>query len=1026
MESSVLEPRGEELGAGGHGSPWFLDRTIDLGAVSWVTIAWLGALVAAVAIRLTSLDLWALAPGEARHAYESFTLYQGRSLEPGEELPTTAPLFLLLQAFGYFLFGTTDAIARIMPALAGVAMVPLVWSLRPFVGRHAALGMSVLVALSPTLVYASRTGNNEIFVATFALAAVAAIVRIGLPGANDGSVRRWCVLSGVAVGCLIASGPSSISVVIAIAIGGLCELLSDRGGDDPGALRSVGIAIARVPGTLASIASGLLATLLILFTRLFSEIGAVSGLGHTLADWGRLVFSAPGTVPIQFFVLASLLYEILAVVFAITAVYSGSSASEDRYDPELTVVGGRLRWPFFGGWFAVMLLLFGFSSGRGADDAVQVALPLVLLAGVGLGDVLEGINWRDTLRGAGGLLALTYLGLVIGLIAVGILASRIDNAESQGEAISQMVFVLVLVVVPLSYAAYVLIRAKLDADAGVQTGLLALLVLGVLLGAFTLRSSIMLNFFNADEGNELLAQRTATGAVRPLVDRLYRLSRDATLTRESIRDTTGGRSLNIALDERVEWPFRWYFRDFPNLQIYSQGTAAGAGAEVVIAPTEEGLAEAGYTPRSYPYLNRIPAAYNSPQAGDILGDIVIPSRWIDGSHFLLFRDLGNPPAAETVTVAFNAELASRITPNSGPFNLFDRAGAGSQRGKFSNPRGIAVNEESGEVYVVDMGNLRVERFDADGQFIGLWGAGEEGGGIEFGSVGGLGPTGVAVGPDGLVYVADTWNHRVIAIDDSGAIVREIGSGEQTDLGNAPDEVNQSPGLFFGPRAIAIFNNEIFVVDTGNERVQVFGMDGTFHFAFGGYGEEPGQLREPVGIAIGPDGLVYIADSDNARISVFTTTGQAVRQFPVPAWTGGQYVEPYLTFGHDGLLYATSRITASVEVFQPDGTPVDSLRDIGGNQLQSPIGIATAPDGSILIGDSERSAVFRYVPASTTIENPGSETFPGQNGEGSPIADDQGGIDVLPQGAAGAAPTSAAPPPPPPASNGSLSSSNQSP
>ena len=603
--------------------------------------------------------------------------------------------------------------------------------------------------------------------------------------------------------------------------------------------------------------------------------------------------------------------------------------------------------------------------------------------------------------------------------------------------------------VPLVFAAINLIRTERRSGAGVQPVMLAILVVGVMFGAYALRSTIMLNFYNGDEGTELLAQRTATGAVRPLVDRLYRLSRDATLTRESVRDTTGGHSLVIALDEGLEWPFRWYFRDFPNLETYASGTSAAAGAEVVIAPTEAGMAEAGYSPRTYPYLNRVPAAYNAPDTGGILADIVLPTRWLDSVRYLLYRDLANPPVAETVSVAFNAELAGRIAPNNGPFNLLDRAGSGNQRGKFNQPRGIAVDDSSGEVYVVDMGNLRVQRFDADGNFIGLWGAGEEGGAVEFGAINGLGPTGIAVGPDGLVYVADTWNHRVIAIDGTGRVVREIGSGQQVDLQNEVVDISRSPDSFFGPRAVAIYNDEIYVVDTGNERVLVFGLGGEFVRAFGGWGDEPGRLREPVGIVISSVGEVYVADSDNARISIFTTSGQPIRQFPVPAWTGGSYIEPYLAIGGDGLLYATSRVSSSVEVFLPDGTAIDSLRDIGGNALQQPIGIAAAPDGSILISDADRAAVFRYVPAQVVVDDSGIEAAPdlsspqadggvSQSGDasGGPAAEPQIGetitdtddssarsdavspLESTPASDTGAAsiPTSAAPPAPPPPSS----------
>lgn len=1036
METSVLDPRGDERRVDSTEpirQVALLDRTLDLGAVSWVVIVAVVAGLGALALRLVDLDVWALAPSEARHAYDAFALYQGRPLEPGNDLPETAPLFLLLQAFGFFLFGTTDAIARVMPALLGVAMVPIAWSLRPFIGRHAALGMCLLVALSPTLVYAARTGEPDILIAASALAVIAATLRIGLPGAGPSSVRRWCVLAGIALGCLIASGPAALTVLVGLTVGAVSDLLADRSGT--GALRRGAAAIAGVSGTLASIVTGLVATLLVLFTRLFSDIGAIAGLGYTFADWGRLITTAPGTAPTQLFVLASLLYEPLAVLFAITAVYLTVDAALDTSD-DRDVPVALTRWPLFGGWFATVFLLFSFSSGRSAEHAVHVALPLVLLGGMGLGRVLARIEWRGALRGAGGLLALTYLGLLMALAAVGILGSRIDGDGSRGQAVSQTLFVSVLVLVPLLFAAFTLIRLEIRAGTGIQAVILALLVVGAVLGAYGLRSTIMLNYYNGDEGSELLAQRTATGAVRPLVDRLYRLSRDATLTRESVRDTTGGRSLNIALDERLEWPFRWYFREFPNLETYAAGTAAAANAEVVIAPTEEGMAEAGYTPRTHPYLNRVPAAYTAPDAGDIIGGIFLPTRWLDGVRFLLYRDLANPPAAETISVAFNAELAGRIAPNSGPFNLFDRAGPGNQRGKFSQPRGVAIDETTGEVYVVDMGNLRVERFDADGNFVGLWGAGEEGGAVEFGSVNGLGPTGIAIGPDGLVYVADTWNHRVIAIDNSGRVVREIGSGQQVDLENEPVAVDRDPNSFFGPRAVAIFNDEIYVVDTGNERVVVFGLGGEFVRAFGGWGEEPGKLREPVGIVISAEGEVYVADSDNARISVFTLAGEPVRQFLVPAWVGGSYVEPYLTIGQDGLIYATSRTTSSIEVFQPDGTAVDSLREIGGNALQQPIGIASVTDGSILVSDAERSAVFRYVPATMIVDESGSENVPGAatpriavddesdapttglddgatiEGTLDEAVTDDPRADAEDDGGVAPAPTSAAPPPPP--------------
>ncbi len=369
------------------------------------------------------------------------------------------------------------------------------------------------------------------------------------------------------------------------------------------------------------------------------------------------------------------------------------------------------------------------------------------------------------------------------------------------------------------------------------------------------------------------------------------------------------------------------------------------------------MAEAGYTPRTYPTLNRVPAVYTAPDIGTVLRNIVVPRDWSEAMDFLILRDLDVEAPPETIAVGLNAELANRLFPNTGPFSLNDRPGGGSGRGQFNGPRGIVVAPDTGTVYVVDMGNARIQRFDALGQFIGIWSAEEGGLILENGANGG--PTGITVSTDGqLIYVCDTWNHRIVVLDQTGRMVREFGAD-----GNNDDNVDPSvnPGLFYGPRDIAVTDDEIYVVDTGNERVQVFGLDGTFRRAFGGTGREPGQLLEPVGIAIDQDDRIYVADSGNARISVFAADGTPLEQWPVDAWTSYSYFEPYLAFDQDGNLYATSSLSGSVEVFDPTGLWIDSIQQVGSESLEAPVGITRDLDGAMLITDIQRNAVLRYLP-----------------------------------------------------------------
>ncbi|MGH2533068.1 MAG: hypothetical protein ACRDJW_12285 [Thermomicrobiales bacterium] len=943
-----------------------LDRTIDLSAIPWSAIVWVAAAVAAAGLRFAQLDHLALSPDEAHRSYDAWIFFRGASADPGQEIANTSPVVLLLQSFAFFLFGTTDVTARVVPALLGVGLVLLTAGLRSFVGTAATVGMAALAAVSPTLLYASRTADPPIAIACFSLLFVVCFLRAGLPDRTEASRRTSALAAGVALALMFGSGPASITVMITLAVGIAVGLAAD--GSDGALRRALDALVGAGPASLAFLAGFIVATVA-LFSRFFSDLTALAGIGESVADWGRLMTTETSATPTQFFVLSLLLYEIAAIAFAVAAASRGETGQT-----------GRLSWVFFAGWFVGALLLFSFASGRAPEHAGHVALPLVLLGGGAIGDVIAALDRRDLFHGRGGALLVALLGLVISGIALLVLIGRLDTAIDESRATVEAILVGALVVIPLLFAVVVLANRDRLAGTPEHAGLIALTVLLAFLGAYTIRSSMLLNFANAGDGTELLAQQTSTPAVRPLVDRLKRLSRDVTVTQPTIENPTGGQGISIAIDRRVQWPYRWYFREFPNASVAPEGQAALEDARVVIAPDDAGMAEAGYTPATYYAVNRVPGAYLAPSIGDIVTDVVVPTNWDTGLRYLLYRELTTAADPEPIAVGLSGELANRVYPNTGPFNLFERVGPGSGRGQFNQPRGVAVGAE-GVVYVVDMGNARLERFGASGEFVGIWGA-ETGGPTFTTTQSSLGPTGIAVGPDELIYVADTWGHRIVVLDQAGTMVREFGSFGDTEDATTADV---QPGLFFGPRAVTVTAEEIYVVDTGNERVQVFGMDGTFRRAWGGFGSAPEQFIEPVGIALGPDGRVFVADSGNGRISVFSTTGTPLQQWNVEAWAGRQFFEPYLAFGPDGNLYATSSQTGSVEVFTSDGAYLLSVQQVTGETMEAPIGIAAAPDGSMLIGDGNRSAVFRYQLPELPEEPSADVAIPAASPAASPVA-----------------------------------------
>ena len=102
-----------------------LDRTIDLSVIKWSTISIVVALAAGAALRLAQLDQHALSQLEASWAFDAYRFFRGAALEPGEKLPTTEPISLLANSLSFFLFGVTDATARMAGVLFGIgSMLP--------------------------------------------------------------------------------------------------------------------------------------------------------------------------------------------------------------------------------------------------------------------------------------------------------------------------------------------------------------------------------------------------------------------------------------------------------------------------------------------------------------------------------------------------------------------------------------------------------------------------------------------------------------------------------------------------------------------------------------------------------------------------------------------------------------------------------------------------------------------------------------------------------------------------------------
>ena len=191
--------------------------------------------------------------------------------------------------------------------------------------------------------------------------------------------------------------------------------------------------------------------------------------------------------------------------------------------------------------------------------------------------------------------------------------------------------------------------------------------------------------------------------------------------------------------------------------------------------------------------------------------------------------------------------------------------SGTGPGQFQGPGGIAL-DPSGNVWVADTGNNRVQKFDRNGTWLSRIGGIESPPPLQL-----IGPHGIAVNRTGTVYVADTGNNRVRTFDSNGTFLSQIGGG----LGGAL-------GQMLGPQGVAVDPaGNVYIADTGNNRTQTFALNGTPLSWIGGLGGIGGigigQFMGPAGIAVDNASNVYVADTGNNRVQIFAPNGSYAGQ-----------------------------------------------------------------------------------------------------------------------------------------------------
>jgi DNA-binding beta-propeller fold protein YncE/4-amino-4-deoxy-L-arabinose transferase-like glycosyltransferase len=646
-----------------------------------------------------------------------------------------------------------------------------------------------------------------------------------------------------------------------------------------------------------------------------------------------------------------------------------------------SILGSPVVW-MLGYWCVAALAAFTLAGEKMPWLTVHVTLGFILLGGWTVGKVAENIDWPQVFSGTRWLGLPVIPGAIVATAAalgtfLGPDRPFLGNTLEDLSATGNFVFFAVAAAAG-GFLLWWLWR-------GLRSGSLAR---GVFLGAalilalLTIRTAWRANYITYDYATEFLVYAHGAPGVKVAMAQIEQISRET-------HDDLG---IAVPYDLRSGWIFNWYLREYPNAHNYGEQLDHSLVDAPVVIVSDFYWTQADrllskthvaftFSRMWWPMMDyfdltgpRIQNALGDPQFRSALWQI-----WFNRDYSEYARltnenlTISGWPSAERSRLYVRKDLALQVwqygseaftppvevDPYANSVRTLEAAAIwgvlGQEPGSFQRPRVSAVAPD-GSVYIADTGNNRIEHFGANGALINAWGSfsGPDAGQAPAGTFNE--PWGIAVGSDGSVYVADTWNFRIQKFAPDGTFLAVWGSS--TNEGNGYQ--------FYGPRAIAVdAQDRVFVADTGNKRIVYFDADGSYLGEFGSLGFNPGQFDEPVGLGFGPDGRLYVADTWNRRIQVFTEIDgafQYTNEWQIDGWEGQSTdTKPYLAVSSDGRVWVTDPGNARVLVFDSEGNFLFTFGAFGTDSASFalPTGIAAGPDGRIYIVDTDNNRVMVY-------------------------------------------------------------------
>jgi predicted membrane-bound mannosyltransferase/DNA-binding beta-propeller fold protein YncE len=722
--------------------------------------------------------------------------------------------------------------------------------------------------------------------------------------------------------------------------------------------------------------------------------GLVGSLGYWLAQQGV----QRGSQPWYYYLLIQIpVYEFLPALGSLLALGIGirrrrkaNHSNDEEVEPDEEHASHVPALGLVGWWVVTSLLAYTVAGEKMPWLTYHIAWPMILLSGCALGQLVEHTDWAG-LRQRRAPLVLTLTLLFLCSFASSLWALTGITPPFQGKDLVQLqataTFTLSALVAIASGGGLLYLLRDWSFKQVLRTSLLTFFAL---LAVLTGRTAFRAAYINYDNATEYLVYAHAARGVKDIMAQAQEIS-----------ERTAG-DLNVAIaydasspDTGVSWPFVWYLHDYTNQRSFDQPSRSLRDETIIIVDQKnfskiEPVVEQGYFEFDYIRMwwpnqdyfgltkDRLIGAITDPQIRAGILNIwlnrdytqyaqatgsqtITLTNWEPSDRMRMYirKDVvqqiwnyGVGPAAESATITDPYE--------SGTISLPADLIIGSQgqgEAQFDAPRAIAFAPD-GTFYVADSRNNRIQHFAANGGFLNTWSTFTQSLDYQVPEGPTNEPWGVAVGPDGSVYVADTWNYRIEKYSPDGRLLTTWGH-----YGLA-----EQPDAFWGPRGIAVDKNgHVYVADTGNKRIVVFDSNGQFLTQFGSPGLDAGQFDEPVGVAVDADGVVYVTDTWNQRIQTFSPSPDGLvftplKQWVVSAWYGQSLDnKPFIAVDDQKHVFVTDPEGYRVLEFSAQGDFIRAWGEYGDGPANFGLaaGIAIDQEGHIWVTDAGNNRIMRF-------------------------------------------------------------------